>query len=65
MDIVTTQSVKTAEIHKENKVFAVRLFEHGQYLETFYCHAKKDIKPQLKKLGYKLTYDYSLLKIVN
>ena len=65
MNIVTTQSVKTAEIHKENKLFAVRLFEHGQYLETFYCRAKKDIKPQLKKLDYKLTYDYSLLKIVN
>ena len=65
MKIVPTQAVKTAEIYKENKIYAVRLFEHGQYLETFYCRAKKDIKPQLKKLGYKLTYDYSLLKTVN
>ena len=65
MNIVATQPTKTAEIYKENKVFAVRLFEHGQYLETIYCRAKKDIKPQLKKLDYKLTYDYSLLKTVN
>ena len=65
MNVVTTQPTKTAEIHKENKVFAVRLFEHGQYLETFYCRLKRNIKPQLKKLGYKLTYDYSLLKTVN
>ena len=62
MKIVATQPKKTAEIHKENKLFAVRLFEHGQYLESFYCRTKKDIKPQLKKIGYKLTYDYSLLK---
>jgi len=62
MKIVATQAIKTAEIHKENKVFAVRLFEHGQYIETFYSRLKRDIKPQLKKLGYKLTYDFSLLK---
>ena len=62
MNIVATQLTKTAEIHKENKVFAVRLFEHGQYLETFYCRAKKDIKPQLKKLGHILTYDFTKLK---
>ena len=65
MNIVPTQPTKTAEIHKENKVFAVRLFEHGQYIETFYSRFKRDIKPQLKKLDYKLTYDYSLLKTVN
>lgn len=59
MKIVPTQAEKTAKIHKEAKVFAVRLFEHWQYLETFYCRAKKDIKPQLKKL------DYKLLKTVN
>ena len=61
MNIVATQPTKTAEIHKENKVFVVRLFEHGKYLETFYCRAKKDIKPQLKKLGYTLTYDFTKL----
>ena len=64
MKILATQLTKTAEIYKENKVFAVRLFEHGQYLETFYSRFKRDIKPQLKKLDYKLTYDYSLLKTV-
>ena len=62
MKTIKTQPTKTAEIHKENKVFAVRLFEHGQYIETFYSRLKRDIKPQLKKIGYLLTYDYSLLK---
>jgi hypothetical protein len=65
MKIIPTQLVKTAEIYKENKVFAIRLFEHGQYIETFYCRLKRDIKPHLKKLDYKITYDFSLLKTVN
>lgn len=59
MEIVPTQPIRTAEIHKENKVYAVRLFEHGQYQETFYCRLKRDIKPHLVKLKYKLTYDFT------
>lgn len=62
MKIVNTQPTKTAEIHKENSLFAVKLYQFGQYQETFYCRLKRDIKPQLKKLGYSLTYDYTLLK---
>lgn len=64
MEIINTHPTKTAEIHKENKIFAVKLFEFEQYQETFYCRLKRDIKPQLKKLGYSLTYDYTLLKTI-
>lgn len=62
MNIVNTLPTQTAEVHKVNKVYEVRLFNFNQYIESFYCRKKSEIKPQLKKLGYTLTYDYTLLK---
>ena len=34
----------------------------NQYIESFYCRKKSEIKQHLKKLNYSLTYDYTLLK---
>lgn len=62
MNTVNTLPKQTAEIHKVNKVYEVRLFNFNQYIESFYCRKKSEIKPQLKKLNYSLTYDYTLLK---
>lgn len=62
MNILLTHPKKTAELHKENKLYAVRLFEHNKYIETFYCRRKSDIKPHLIKIGYNITYDFTLLK---
>jgi len=53
--------IKTAEIHKKGTSYEVRLFNNSMYEESFYTTKKRDIKPHLKKLGYVLTYDYSLL----
>lgn len=61
MNIVNTLPTKTAEIHKVNKVYEVRLFDFQQYTESFYTSKKRDIKPHLKKLGYFLTLDFSLV----
>lgn len=65
MKIINVLPTKNAEIHKINKLYEVRLFEYNQYIESFYCRKKSEVKPQLKKLGYTLTYDYSLVKTVS
>ena len=62
MQIVNFLPTKNAEIHKVSKLYEVRLFNFNQYEESFYCRKKSDIKPQLKKLGYALTYDFTKLK---
>ncbi len=62
MNIVNTLPTQTAEIHKVNKVYEIRLFNFNQYIESFYCRKKSEIKQHLKKLNYSLTYDYTLLK---
>ena len=54
--------MQNAEIHKINKLYEVRLFNFNQYEESFYCRKKSEIKPQLKKLGYTLSYDFTLIK---
>lgn len=59
MNIVNALPTKTAEIHKLNKIYEIRLFEFNQYIESFYCRNKRDIKPQLNKLNYSLTYDFT------
>lgn len=64
MKIVNTQPTKTATVKKEGLNYAVMLYDFEQYQETFYCKLKRDIKPQLKKLGYTLTYDFTLLKTI-
>jgi hypothetical protein len=55
--------MKTANIIKEGKIFGIQLFENLQYQETVYCRLKSDIKPYLKKIGYKLQYDFTKLKL--
>ena len=62
MKIVNTLPMQNAEIHKINKLYEVRLFNFNQYIESFYCRKKSEIKPQLKKLGYTLSYDFTLIK---
>ena len=62
MKIVNILPMQNAEIHKINKLYEVRLFNFNQYEESFYCRKKSDIKPQLKKLRYILTYDFTKLK---
>lgn len=62
MQIVNILPTKNAEIHKINKLYEVRLYNFNQYIESFYCRKKSEIKPQLKKLDYTLSYDYTLLK---
>lgn len=62
MKTVNILPTKNAEVHKINKLYEVRLFDFNQYIESFYCRKKSEVKPQLKKLGYKLSYDYTLLK---
>lgn len=53
---------KTAEIHKEGSLYTIKLFINGQYECTDYCRKKSDIKSHLNHIGYKLTYDFTLLK---
>ena len=62
MNIVNMLPTQTVEIHKINKVYEIRLFTFNQYIESFYCRKKSEIKKHLIKLNYSLTYDFTICK---
>ncbi len=63
MKVIDVIPMRNAEIHKINKLYEIRLFNFNQYIESFYCRKKSDIKQHLKKIDYILAYDYTLKRV--
>lgn len=56
--------MKIAITKRADKAFAVELYKDGEYQETFYCRKKGEIKPHLKKVGYKLTTSKEIMNLL-